>query len=1099
MASSKQRRKGSESSASKSKKESTVKASAKVAKAADTAPAIAPKAATTEVSSPARNQMSKAAANLPKVSIANPVGPLQLPPSAISLAPHTALQHGIVEVLRPSDLLSLWIEFRNLRLDRSNPKRPKIVPIVSKGVRQPAHLIVWVAPQSILEHAYFEVGNVASQPTFNHGAPNPPGTTDNPPAPGTVPAYISNYSRLVFRVPPNIKEIPYTIEALLDWSKLDLVVSPLAQGKKVPPPITAPGDLQTAIELPWRVVLSPGKDAGWVHSPKPETYRGRTALWHTRLGNVREEKSGKTARKIVAEASVSNTVPIRAIWSPDFVDHGVIPPLSFESPFRASLNPGDRMQLVILTAGSEGYFIGGNKKPWEPKPIQASRFFLSSLGGYLTSRGEWPTPVNYQATVDGQPETQTLDLTEWVHVATLARDHYVKVVYAGYLYPFGHRASLIKVTERKPVPPDGINVNQVTAYLRQHMYVVVREPVKTFRKQPFQFDRRELPFWRSIRIKTTVTPDIDPPVMIPGGTPPHVSFWITVNNANFDFHLTATDLAGKQIDFTTPLIFMTLDEPDLAGLQTAYATSGDARKCTVNGQKVAYAAPSEGDTTLKTNELTFTTEIIQPKQPYSKAPFLPVLDQATVSVPAVEEILGLNEPLTIALYQPYLSGGMDKHAGVFADVVNNQPNLTFSAEQAGGLGTPNLTLKALSARKGLIAGSAADAAAGLIDPGQFFTDLKAQLFGTIPLSGLIPVDGSGKAPADKNAPEIRTVLTPNHTHPTAAVTKVQWSPQLQNYSQPPLQVQFDQNGAKSALNLKTVLTRSLTGAAPQSLVTGSLTNFRINLLGVIELTINSLKFTSKNGQKMMVNASLPSSSPVQFVGTLSFVQALANVLPPGIFGGKGPSIDLGKSEIKVSYTLGLPPVSIGVFSLENISITTGLDLPYLDGKPGFEFAFAKRNSPFLLTVECLGGGGFVHLIVTAEGVQMVEGALEFGGEFSFDVGIASGGVHVMAGIYFQLTGTSSDLTGFVDIGGEVSVLGIISISIDLNLSLSYQTSNGKSMVQGRATLSISVHILFFSVSASVSVEKSFGSQPGDPGVAAMLTKQNWSDYAAAFA
>ena len=36
----------------------------------------------------------------------------------------------------------------------------------------------------------------------------------------------------------------------------------------------------------------------------------------------------------------------------------------------------------------------------------------------------------------------------------------------------------------------------------------------------------------------------------------------------------------------------------------------------------------------------------------------------------------------------------------------------------------------------------------------------------------------------------------------------------------------------------------------------------------------------------------------------------------------------------------------------------------------------------------------------------------------------------MAGIYFQLKGTSSDLTGFIDIGGEVSVLGIISISID---------------------------------------------------------------------
>ena len=46
----------------------------------------------------------------------------------------------------------------------------------------------------------------------------------------------------------------------------------------------------------------------------------------------------------------------------------------------------------------------------------------------------------------------------------------------------------------------------------------------------------------------------------------------------------------------------------------------------------------------------------------------------------------------------------------------------------------------------------------------------------------------------------------------------------------------------------------------------------------------------------------------------------------------------------------------------------------------------------------------------------------------------------MAGIYFQLKDKASDLTGFIDIGGEVSVLGIISISIDLNLSLSWQHS-----------------------------------------------------------
>jgi hypothetical protein len=303
----------------------------------------------------------------------------------------------------------------------------------------------------------------------------------------------------------------------------------------------------------------------------------------------------------------------------------------------------------------------------------------------------------------------------------------------------------------------------------------------------------------------------------------------------------------------------------------------------------------------------------------------------------------------------------------------------------------------------------------------------------------------------------------------------------------------------SALSLQAKIERSLTGGPPSTQINGELTNFKIELFGVIALRVESIKFDSTNGSKTDVKARLPASHPVVFDGPLAFVQTLADVLPPGIFGGAGPAIVLKPEGVQVSYTLGLPPISIGVFSLEHISIMTGLDLPYVDGKPAFEFGFASRKAPFLLTVECLGGGGFVHLVVDADGVQMVEGALEFGGVFSFDVGIASGGVHVLAGIYFKLTGTKSDLTGFVDIGGEVSVLGIISISIDLNLSLTYEVSNGKEMVQGRATLSISVHILFFSVSASVSVEKSFGSSAGDPKVDQLISVVDWARYAEAFA
>src|SRR5258706_8705044 len=124
---------------------------------------------------------------------------------------------------------------------------------------------------------------------------------------------------------------------------------------------------------------------------------------------------------------------------------------------------------------------------------------LTSQGAWLRSRGAWNTEAIPQ-----------FDLEEWRHIATLARDHYVRVVYRGFLYPFGHRASLIKVTERKIQPIQGGDFNgEPAAYLRQRMFIVVREPEKQYLDAPYQFQGREMPLAPRVRLTTLVTPDID--------------------------------------------------------------------------------------------------------------------------------------------------------------------------------------------------------------------------------------------------------------------------------------------------------------------------------------------------------------------------------------------------------------------------------------------------------------------------------------------------------------------------------------------------------------------------------------------------------------
>lgn len=999
-------------------------------------------------------------------------------------------------ILRPDDLLAVTVEAVNLKLDTSLPGRPRLV---REKPAQDAYLVFGFGPQAMAEEAFFE-----------SSVPPPP---DSLPSPGSVRARLAGSSRLVFRLPPALPAVDYTVAGLLDWDQLEPVLPAAATvlpgaasgpGRR-PPPVTEPTALETALEIPYRLIVSPnlmpgGALPGWVHADEPVLHAGRAELWHTRLGR---RPAGHPA---TTEASDAAPVPLRAVWSPDFVADGPLPAAD-SVPFLEAMSANDRDQIVILTSGFSGYTLTsapGQAEPYVPVTVEAARLFLSALGGWLTSRGAWPHPVSYSYPQSGTNAVAELDLSEWDHVATQGRDHLVRIVAEGYLFPFGHRASLITVTERKFLAPHGQSGNPAdspVAYLRQRMYIVVREPEKSYAGEPYTHQGREMPLAPLVRITTRVTPDLEEP---PAGA---TSFWINVAPGQpFQFHVTARDLAGQEVNFLAPLIFVSLSETSLDAIPGTYAADNTVRRCAARGEKLAYADPSAGDTVLKTNALYFTAQVTQHQPPYPVAPFIPLLDRAEVTVPSLTALTGRQDAVLIKLYDQYLQTALDPNAGVFAEIDGPPQPVGFSASKAGGFAQPNIGLTALSARKGLVAGDPGDAAEGAIAPSAYFGPADAKLFGTVPLGDLIPIDAFTKrAGAAQNAPEIRVKGTPSQSHPAKLVTTISWKPQLQDFHgaslQPPVpaDVLFDADGQKSAFTLDVAITSDLNGGPPSSTATGKLTNFTLQLVDIIDLKVASLTYVSQNGAKSTVAMDLAASRPISFAGPLEFVQAVASILPSGLFGGRGPSIQATSKALKVSYSLGLPPITCGVFSLQHIAIMAGLDLPYLEGKPAVEFAFASRSRPFLLTVEIFGGGGFVHLIVDADGVQMVEGALEFGGNYAFDIGVASGGVHAMAGIYFQLKGQSSDLTGFIDIGGEVSVLGLISISLDLNLSLSWQSSPKGNVIEGRATLTVSVHVLFFSASVSLSVERSFAAGGHDPGVAELITPQQWHDYAQAFA
>ena len=1094
------------------------------------------------------------------------------------------------DLIRPDDLLTLHVAGYNFKVvaGEAGPELGRI------DDAKDALLVVTFPPQNIAETAYYQTTNMPLPPP-PPGIPPPPAgfpPPGSPPLPGQTGARLAGFTRLVFRLPAHARmpAIPYTIEGLLDWSKLELVVAPLADVPASPnaaeiaaaPAIAPPGSKETAIELPYRLILSPNRHVAWRHAAAPVTHASRTELWHTRL--ARKAADGK-----VSELSATRTAPLRAIWSPDYnpgraFDPSQHPTKTDPDPDLGvtDISPNDRHQIVILTSAFHGYGDLQNA-PFLPSPVEAQMLMLSPLGGWLRSRGHWEPPralrfvlsphhlfevsaaaldrapaaerapavevnraaaagpvlarpaaarASIPAAVLGIPITgEQLDLSEWVHVAAQGRDHYVRIVYEGHLYPFGHRAALIKITERKfkdVLLPEGGTTP--VAHMIQREFIVVREPEKAYRGQLAGNAEivagRKLPLTK-VRLTTLVTPDLTQPRAIIPGT--QFSSWVQVGTTAefFRFHAVATDIAGHEVDFTAALIFASLTDtgsnpPALAPIQKEYRErdAGERRACAMAKQKLTYAPRIAADgatdnTTLVTSALYFDTDD-RAELLGSFGGYLPKLYKAAVHIPAVEQLLGGDAATTIRLYEPYISGGLDPHAGVFAQIVKEGAGglvedrlpVTFSTEKAGGAATPNLNLSNLTRAHGPLAGDPAKAAQDKFDAADFFGgfsgDLVPKLFGAIKLTDLLPGAGAN-ASAAKNAPKTQFRTDDNPDGSKTLVVTFDWAPDVKAADAGLASFTPNDNGV-TALTIHGEVRKpiALPPAPPgpgSFAFEGELTHFRLDILKAIALHFTSFRFRSGSNKKLDVAVDLDPNKPFAFEGDLSFVQDLSEIIPPGAF-GDGPSIDLTPAPgVHVGYGVTLPPAAVGVFSLENIKLSAGLDLPLLTGKPVIDFGFAERHHPFLLTVSLLGGGGFLHLQLDTEGMKLLEAAFEFGANVSVNLGVASGGVHIMAGIYFSMQTdagkTKSTLGGYLRMGGELSVLGLISVSLEFMLSF---TMDSEGKATGRATLTVAVKVLFFSASVEVSVEKRFGGSGSDPTFAQLIAAPGvWADYAGAFA
>ncbi len=611
----------------------------------------------------------------------------------------------VADLVRRDDFLVLEYFFDNLRFESGaalgrhfSRDTPNETP----------YLVITLPPQSVGEEAFFEVAKGATpEQTL------PPGTTpavvpnpDEPP----VKALLAQPSRLVFQIPDAVSPLPLTASRLLTWTDLTPSLAPTALPGKVilvrpdaadlvlaehelainvlatrhtrrvararaiarpsrnvrpldrvffPPHVplepVAPTLTTTAIESPFRLIISPNKFGAWKHALTPVAHDGRVELWHTRLGirNGNDVDEAQTLHRTV-----------RAIWARDFtltIPEG--------RPFLMSLSQDDRRILVRLTSD---FTISP-----PPIPVGVNRLMLTALGAWMDTEVKFDPPPQ-------------LPIEEWQHRSTVGRDQFVKVVYPGHLYGLGNRASVIKITERKVQPtPSG----DPAAYLRQRILIAVREPEREYTGAGYAHGGREFPFKR-VRILTKVTPNLDPPQQHPLGATfppaPLAKFWPHVLGQPFRFHVKAWDWEDREVDFTIPLAFVRTDmtatpagAPDNAKLATIigeYNGSPEALRASgLGGQGVAYAetdGPSLGKTRFETSDVLLKGLAPVPAGTDAKAtPSYPQLERATVSIPSLRQVAGSDGKATITLEPVYR-----------ARIRERQPRKALRARRGRGAG-----------------------------------------------------------------------------------------------------------------------------------------------------------------------------------------------------------------------------------------------------------------------------------------------------------------------------------------------------------------------------------------------------------------------------
>ncbi|MDB5790022.1 MAG: hypothetical protein JWQ80_46 [Massilia sp.] len=479
------------------------------------------------------------------------------------------LEKGTLHLQRSADLFDLRFEFRNYRLECAGGKTTLFERWAygagCEANRNPPTLIAVFWPQHVQEEVFVKKQRMSAELRSIDTLKFPADLAR------TAVAAPSRVAMQGVEPRENWQQgVELTIEQITDWEELTLAVharalpadAPLEQQLRaiqLDPQATRtdarhaifasltsqPSADQTALEAVTGLVVSPDGSAKFATPRTRPAAGGAVTMWTARL------RLGKNSAVRALHARQVNFGFLSGTCT-----NGKAPTQQELHEFFATLRAQDRAELVALMSAyampslrrllrdkEEGNqfiddpkgmivrpskplaFLSNATKPYPvpnadgtdttldvlqegilvPRGFQEFELTMSTLKGTLRSRWEGEPP----APLDTDPFfASALNVEGYIHRTVRGRDALVQVAYKGFLFPLGHRAALIEVSER-PFSPARGNADMLdpTAYLIRRQYIVTRKPEKNFPALGQPFQGREFPATR-VEMMTVVTPEI---------------------------------------------------------------------------------------------------------------------------------------------------------------------------------------------------------------------------------------------------------------------------------------------------------------------------------------------------------------------------------------------------------------------------------------------------------------------------------------------------------------------------------------------------------------------------------------------------------------